>query len=385
MAVRTTSRFDRIIQTCRIATFLGLISLPFLGLALRLDPPDRSEKRVLASAPAISLAWHSPSHFVPELRSYLVDHFGFRTTLVRWNARINAKALSVSVSPSVLLGRDGWLYYADGHIIDDYRCLQPFTETELRQWADLLERRQRWLRQRGSRYLFVVAPNEHTIYPEFLPAAITRVRDTSRLDQLLAYLKAHSDVAAVDLRPALLAAKARERVYQKTDTHWNERGAFVAYDQMLRPVSAWFPGLRAVPRERFADTAAIGPGGDLASMMGTPDLYREELLGLRPIDARRARMTTWPEARMKVFRDRPVLVEESEAGTGLPRLVLLHDSFGEALKPFLGEHFSRALYVSSAMGFDEAVLEQEHPDLVIQEITERYLWNDYPASYRNRP
>ena len=76
------------------------------------------------------------------------------------------------------------------------------------------------------------------------------------------------------------------------------------------------------------------------------------------------------------------------SGIGLAmtfRMVLLHDSFGEALKPFLAEHFSRAVYVSNAMGFEDALLEREHPDLVIQEITERYLWLDFPARYRNRP
>ena len=385
MDARATSRFDRLVQIGLIAVFLALISLPALGLVFQPEAQDLSEKRVLAGPPHFSLVWYAPTRFVADLRAYLGDRFGFRATLVRWNAGLSAKALSVSVNPSVILGRDGWLFYADDHIIEDYRCLQPFTGPELRQWADLLERRQAWLRQRGCRYLFFIAPNEHTIYPEYLPASITRVGDRSRLDQLMAYLREHSSVTVVDVRPALLEAKARERVYQKTDTHWNERGAFAAYQALFRPISLWFPGVRAVPRSGFADTSATGPGGGLAAMLGSPDLYREEILGLRPLEPRRARMSTWEFSRLAGFAERPASVREARVpDPGLPRAVFLHDSFGEAMEPFLAEHFSKTVFIPATMGFDGPVLEREKPDLVIQEITERHLWADYPVRYLNQ-
>lgn len=53
------------------------------------------------------------------------------------------------------------------------------------------------------------------------------------MDQIFQAL-AGSGVAAVDLRSALRAAKARERIFEKTDTHWNERGAFVAEVAAIR-------------------------------------------------------------------------------------------------------------------------------------------------------
>jgi hypothetical protein len=378
MAARTPSSFDRATQAALVAAFMVLISLPFLGLVLGLGHRGLDEKRVLAPPPSFSPAHFSATRFTDQMRAYLTDQFGFRSTLVRWNARVNAQTLAVPLSPRVRFGKGGWLFLADEDIIRDYRCLQPFTETELQGWTRLLEGRAQWLERHGSHYLFVVTPNPHTIYPENLPAYLTRVRDRSRLDQLLAYLGTHSKLAVVDLRPPLLAAKARERVYQKTDTHWNERGAFAAYREMFKPIGGWFPGLRASPRERFADTATMGPGGDLATMMGLSDLYPEEVLGLRPLTPRRARMANWPLDRLKTLPDHPSMVEESTvADAALPRLVMFHDSFGTALKPFLAEHFSRALFEFAPMAFDQALLEREKPDLVIQEITERYLLVDF--------
>ena len=56
-----------------------------------------------------------------------------------------------------------------------------------------------------------------------MPPTIATVGAMSRTDQLCGSL---NDLGIlVDLRPALLAAKARERIYFKTDTHWNDRGA----------------------------------------------------------------------------------------------------------------------------------------------------------------
>jgi alginate O-acetyltransferase complex protein AlgJ len=386
MDSRATSRFDRILQTCLISIFLGLISLPILGMVFHLSKPDLNEKRALTPPPTFSLARYSTTRFIEQLRSYLADNFGFRGVLVKWNARLNARTLAVSPSPSVIMGKNGWLYYAGELIIEDYRCQKPFTETELQQWTLLLERRQKWLQQRGARYIFIVAPNEHTIYPESLPSYITRLRDTSRLDQLLAYTKAHSSVPAIDLRPALFAAKAKERVYQKTDTHWNERGAFAAYQELFNTLGVWFPALQALHREQFENTTTTGPGGDLANMMGMVDVYHEEILGLRPLEPRRARMSSWSTERLMGLDSHPRQVKESEiTGSRLPCLIMLHDSFGEGLMPFIAEHFSRGVYISEAMGFEESILKNEKPDLVIQEITERYLWNDYAKRYENRP
>jgi hypothetical protein len=78
-------------------------------------------------------------------------------------------------------------------------------------------------------------------------------------------------------------------------------------------------------------------------------------------------------------------VESEIPGSDLPRLVMFHDSFGGALQPFFAEHFSKAVFVSKGMGFEEALLEQERPQVVLQELTERYLWVDWTKVYKEGP
>jgi hypothetical protein len=58
------------------------------------------------------------------------------------------------------------------------------------------------------------------------------------------------------------------------------------------------------------------------------------------------------------------------------RLVMLHDSFGKGLRPYLSAHFKRSVYVwqhnLSGEMFKKVIL-KEHPDIVIEEIVERMI------------
>ena len=58
--------------------------------------------------------------------------------------------------------------------------------------------------------------------------------------------------------------------------------------------------------------------------------------------------------------------------SGYPRAVMFRDSFGNALIPYLSEHFERILYVWDR-DVDTRVIDIEQPDVVIQEIVGRFL------------
>ncbi len=96
---------------------------------------------------------------------------------------------------------------------------------------------------------------------------------------------------AVDLRPALFDGKARERLYQQTDTHWNDRGALLAYQQIIDAVRARVPATPpAWTRDDFESAERDIEGLDLAGMMGLTRVLRETDLMLIPKRPRRARV-----------------------------------------------------------------------------------------------
>lgn len=346
-----------------VVLFLVILGLP---LGLNLSGRDGAD----AAAENRELAPFSWRH----IDVWFEDHFGLRSTLVRWYGETRLFLLDVSPSSTVVKGRDGFFFYADDKAIEDYVSEDPLTPDALANWREALVRARRWLQARGIGYVFLIAPDKHVIYAEEMPPTIVRIGAMTRTDQFYGSLQ---DLGfLVDLRPALFAAKARERVFQKTDTHWNDRGAFVAYTAIVDAARVQVP---AIPppwtRSDFTAVARDVEAKDLAGMMGLKRVLREEDLLLVPGRPRLARVVEPAGAQPTDEEGR--LVTEIP-GSHLPRAVIFRDSFASRLVPFLSEHFSRAVYLWQN-DFDAAVVEAEHPDIVIQEIVGRHLHNFIPS------
>ncbi len=367
------SRARTLANVVLIALFVAAAWLPLAGLVLGLGTAPTGENRRMAALPTFRLHHEDLDKFPGKFEDFYRDHFGFRGTLLRWLSLVQVGLFDVSPSTRVVVGKDGWLYCVNRPVGDDINVLRPFTPEELAAWARTLECRRDWLARRGIRYLFIVAPDKQTVYPEFLPKTLRDRRPFSRLDQLLAYLRSHAAVSVLDLRPALCRAKKRQRVYHTTDTHWNALGAFVAYRQLARILAAWYPAVRPLPRAAFALLAADSRGGDLARMVNLDDRLREEFLNLLPCfppQAHRALLDGITVA-LTGLQWPPFATERP--GRKLPRVVVFHDSFFlNFFHAFLSESCRRAVYVARD-DFDPALVEREHPDLVIQELVERKL------------
>src|SRR5205823_146236 len=141
-------------------------------------------------------------------------------------------------------------------------------QAELTDWQQLLETRRDWLSRRGIKYLFVIPPDKHSIYPEYLPKWLAKRASQTKLDQFFAHMKAHSSVPVVDLRPPLEHAKKTTGVYLCTDSHWNTFGGFVGYRSTILALANQMPGLEPLLYEAFDWKAKPTPGGDLANMLG---------------------------------------------------------------------------------------------------------------------
>ena len=360
-----------------VLLFACVIALPLVANAFGHDGGDaEAENRELAPRPRIERSWASLIALPSGFNNWFQDHFGFRASLVRWYGESRYFVLGVSPSSSVIAGRDGWLFYADDGGVADYTNEKPLSADELEAWIDTLERTRDWLARRGIAYVVTIPPDKHVIYPEEVPGSIHRIHDVSRMDQVLRAIAENTHVSSVDVRPALMAARQRELVYDVTDTHWNARGAFVAYQQIIAAVRKQDPAVPlAWTRDDFAPTEDVVPAGDLAGMMGLKRVMTEHALDLRPRRPRHARVIDPTGADPTAEEGR--LVTEIPGST-LPRAVIFRDSFASRLAPFLSEHFSRAVYLWEN-DFDPDVIQQEHPDVVIQEIVGRHLYTFQPT------
>ena len=268
-----------------VTLFLAVISLPLAANLAGFDGADAgAENRELATFPTIGRSWSAIARLPDGVSLWFEDHFGFRAALVRWYGESRLFLLGVSPSAAVVKGRNGWFFYGDDKSIEDYANDEPLSAEGMANWRAAVTRASDWLKGRGIAYVFTIAPDKHVVYPEEMPSSLARIRARSRTDQVYEDLHG-SGVASVDVRPALLEAKTHERIYQRTDTHWNDHGALAAYRQIIAAVRTQVPSTPAPwSCADFEPAVRQTEGMDLAGMMGLTRVLREQDLVLVPMN-----------------------------------------------------------------------------------------------------
>ncbi len=378
MTSETAPVIRKVASTSLIALFVLIIWLPTADTALNIDHSSAPvEKRELAEKPVPCLSWNFFLKFPREYEAYFNDHFGFRKWLIRSHSDVMVQWLGGVSSPQVMKGKEGWFFYTGGRIMEHCcRATIPFEHNQLVKWERIFIQRRDWLDSMGSRFLLVIVPNKHTIYAEHLPDWVTRVREKSRLDEFVEHMRKNTDLEILDLRGALTEAKKRVRLYFKTDSHWNDAGAVVAYREIMQHLSKWFPGAKALPESDFEFRRVKTRGGDLAMMLGQEHSIKEENIIARPKKARCAKKVE-PGELLSLYQwkrsKEPVVMECGNAQ--IPRAVMLRDSMTIPLIPLMSEHFGRIVYIWDHV-FEKSVFEHERPDVVIYAIGERTLVKD---------
>lgn len=356
---------------CLIGLFVAALCVPILTTRFHRDPAESAdENRQLAPLPPLSLDRSVLAAFPRKFGLFFNENFGLRNTLIRWQAIAKVEWLGVSTSPKVIVGKKGWLFDAGTDESDaGYRSGRPFTQEQLARWTQVLTRRADWLAQRGIPYFLLVVPEKQSVYPELIPYG-GKPR-TSRLDQLVAALRGHPNIEVLDVRAALIEQKSQHPLYNSTDTHWNSYGGLAAYQAVVNALAKSFRGMQPVQLSDCLMFTKPFSAGDLARLLGLNGVLTEEGVGLTVRNA------------AAVFEGDTMSADEPlvsiRAGADLPKLVMFRDSFATVIIPLLAEHFSRAVYVWDRQHrFHHDSVEEEHPNLVIQEMVDRYLTDEPP-------
>ncbi len=328
--------------------FLLLCAAPAALLAV-CGPEAPGANETAAVPPSLTtrkggVNWDYPS----ELASYVESGFPLRRACITANAALTAALLRESATDEVLLGKDGWLFYAD--TLDDYTGASAMTERELFRAARTLSLVQERCTSEGARFLFTVAPNKNTLYPEYMPEKYEKNTKESNWQRLMAALDAQS-VAYCDLVPVLAAQP--EPVYYRTDSHWTGYGSALACDALM----STFGGHSALAEEAFAPAPHLG---DLYEMLLPAGTRQEEGLQL-------ARTRTFSyEGAFRAADDQKIRT----TGGGSGSLLMFRDSFGNLLHADLAEQFETATFLRA----NPIRLEDlGGADVVLFELVERNL------------
>ena len=290
------------------------------------------------------------------------ENFYGRSRLIALAANFRLR-IGDRVFPKVLVGKNHWLIFTGEKGMDEYQNVMPFSEEELAQIASDLDAVYDDYAARGIQLIIVIPPNKNTLYPEYIPDEIPVLGEESRLDQLVAYMDAHGHAPILDLRPVLQQEKSEHPIYYATDTHWNDYGVYAAYRVMLEELS-----LNPHPLSDFEIERSDPKRLDLTRNIGAT-MLKEPEVHLVP------KFQTF--ARYKEIHVEGRKITYAWTGNdALPNAVVYHDSFFFRMIPLLSEHFNRTLYIPNYLNhtlWNLSWVEEEKPEIVIVEFTERYI------------
>lgn len=319
------------------------------------------ENRALAEKPNLSISnWRNiPS----EVDNYVNDHAPFKNQFVNLNSIIDVEAFKSISSNKVILGKDKWLFYKsleDGDPMKCYQGTNPFSEEDLEKIKNNLIEVQNNLAKQNKEFILFIAPNKEQVYSEYMPSYIKVINEYRRVDQLIDYIKKNTSIKVIYPKDELLEAKKEYDIYHKYDTHWNSVGAFVGCQQINEELTGKRKYLGEVKVTNGGDTE-----NDLAGMINLKSYLSQES-GPRVLNYNDGLIVN-EEKKQDIRYNKYTSNAEDKR-----KVLLIRDSFGAAMFDFVPKEFQQVTFIHRG-DFNNSILKEENPDIVIYEIVERYL------------
>lgn len=287
--------------------------------------------------------------------------------------------------PEVAVGADGWLFLIGGsneplRMIQDPEWFSPEISNS---WIDCLSKRLMRAEKMGCQYAHLAVPEKVSVYTDKLPLPapfIGRAPTRYLTNALKNYVNNGTAWRSwIDVLPYFISQReAGLDLYWKTDTHWNFIGAFSAY-QMICSFFGVPSREELLHRPRSRGQLML----DLGAKM-TPPLLEEfevaDVLSNSKIVFKNRLVQLKEEYNFENepgFHHGSEIIFSNESEGADPRKILIFgDSFSEyrphLLTGLLAETFKDTRFIWSS-SIDWSVVEAYKPDIVLTEISERFM------------
>ncbi len=340
-----------------IVLFFAACAIPSVGMLIA-GPSDFVANEVRVAKPVLknydgSINWD----YLGDLRDYIGKCFYLRLDCINgWNS-LNASVLHSTTSDSVVLGKDGWLFYSES--VYDMTGANLMTERQLWCCARRVWLMQEYCQSLGAEFVFTVPCGKYSLYTEYTPDFVS-VNEPGNLERLAAELEAQG-VNYADLYEAF--SQQDEVLYWQYDSHWNSKGAALAADAInasLGIESDYFAGPFETAEEH---------SGDLYQILYPTGTLLETDYHWQP---------GFDFSYVSNFRNYDDIKIQTENPAGSGSLLMFRDSSGRNLYPYLAQNFENACF-SRLTAYPLDMIESCEADYVVIELAERTL--DYLLDY----
>jgi len=350
--------------------FLIMTSFPMINnnIHVFVDGKD-TENRALAEKPEFDFT--NLDAFPKRYDAFYNDHFTLRNNLTYLHSSIAFYGFGKSPIPEkAFVGLDGFLFMKKNEL-EIYRGTNLYTKDELVSLKQEYEYRVGYLRERKIKYYLIIAPIKPSIYPEYIPLSIYKINSFNKTDQLVDLVKDMDGLTLIDLRQHLINSKGDTLLYYKTDNHLNELGAFYACQEINKYLVQDFPNIQQIELDEYSIEISERKGGNIARIIGMEDDFKDIEIKFKLHDskyeAKKIKKRGYPVPPSFPYKSSYEIVMKTK-DKSLPKALIVRDSYGNKIFPFLSRSFSESVYIFDGWHYklNKPILKKENPDVFIQ-------------------
>lgn len=341
----------KIIYTIYIMCMLGMCLIPTIGTLLHKEQNKRQEE---VEMPQVKVDGKLNTSYFEELDDYFSKTFTLRNELIATDAKIMKVLFKQSDNDKIIVGKEGWLFFSE--TLDDYQGVKTITKRGAHNIARTIELIQKVMENSGSDFVFTIAPNKNSLYPQYMPDNIKKLSDTKNYDLVKDAMKNYN-IKYFDLFEFF--GNKDEVLYCKTDSHWNNKGAAITCTELLKRLNK-----RCTDYNKETFKKKFDYTGDLQEMLfpnvkkPSEDNYyfgnEKKINYVSPMkDVEAVSIAT--------------LNENKE-----DQIMMFRDSFGNAIIPYIADEYYMGTF-SKSMPYNLTIAQLKGVDDVVIEIVERHL------------
>lgn len=293
-----------------------------------------------------------------------------------------------------IIGKNEWIFLGNDYSrVIDKHCQEnfPLDNYEFQSSINKIDLLKNTTEGLGGTYVLFIAPDKHNIYCDELPQWLGDTCKNSEIytRKLINKIKDETSVDVVYPALELKLQISKGQLFHKSDTHWNLLGGKVGFVTLMKNMEQ-LGLIRDFQEIPLMDLKQIRNEklGDLAHILALPSGYKIskdfDYVFQRPDQL----LVRWKEVNKKE-EQKPFTVSsgsapskfyaymENESAMYRTKLLVLCDSFNNAMSPYFNLYFSDVMYVSRRSSMDEKIraIQKFKPTIVINEIVERDLDN----------
>jgi len=334
-----------------ITSCIGIIVIPFVCtvLKIKVTPINKEEK---------------------EISLNFKRNFPLKADLFKLYSRGRSEVFNAEPLPYRVVDiKNGWKFLGNkySNALSESKGLLVFDQNEIRQIKQNILERKKWLNKRNIKLYISAAPSKHTIYGDMIP--IRKSAKKTKLEQVDSLCKSIG-VQFIDLGDDF-PKKDTLRLYDKTDSHWNNFGGFFAYKTTIKRISNDFKDVnfKFHTLEDMNIKIYRRPSADLNRILF--QVQDEEFIDIQP----KKPYTFVPQKETLTppsdYRFGDAFYEERyKSDVNDLKILALRDSFFAAYSNIIADSFGDSVFVWRHT-FNKELIESEKPDIVLYQVVER--------------